>query len=134
MSVTILPDKAQCDAAIKRLVDSNSGIKAAMIATRDGRAFMGRGSTAVDSGKFAAMVSSMVALGNTFLRELKSGPLDHVLIEGANGKLVISSIVGSDELLVLAVLAENDARLGMVLSSSKTCSQDVSKAFPSAAS
>jgi len=133
VGVIVPPDRTQCAAALKRLIDSSDGIKAATLALRDGRPFLERCRTPLDSGKFAAMVSSMVALAHTFLRELSAGPLDHVLIDGVEGKLVISSVAGSGGLLLLAVFAERDTRLGLVLGHSKTCAQAVSEAFPQAA-
>ena len=133
MGVVAPPDRALCTDALERLVDSCDGINAAMLAMRDGRPFIERCRTPMDCGKIAAMVSSMVALGHTFLREIGAGPLDHVLIDGAEGKLVISSVSGSGGLLLLAVFAERDARLGMVLGHSKTCAQAVTDAFPQSA-
>ncbi len=132
MGVTTPPNRAQCDAALARLMDSCDGVRAVMLALRDGRPYVERFRTPLDGGKFAAMVSSMVALGHTVLRELGAGKLDHVLVDGTEGKLVISSISGSGGLLLLAVLAERDARMGLVLGHSKTCAQAVSQAFPDA--
>ena len=133
MGVITPPHRGQCDAALAHLVDSGDGIRAAMLALRDGRPYAQRCRAAVDVGKFAAMVSSLVALGQTALRELGAGGLDHVLVEGRDGKLVVSSIEGSGGLLLLAVLAERDARLGMVLGQSKTCALAVTDAFATAA-
>lgn len=133
MGVIVPPNRGQCDAALQHLVDSSDGIRAAMLALRDGRPFVERCRSQVDCGKFAAMVSSLVALGQTALRELGAGGLDHVLVEGRDGKLVVSSIDGSGGLLLLAVLAERDARLGLVLGHAKTCAQAVSDAFPTPA-
>ena len=130
MGVNIPPNRSQCEAALDRLVGSSDGIRAAMLALRDGRPFVERCRARVDGGKFAAMVSSLVALGQTALRELSAGGLDHVLVEGREGKLVVSSIEGSGGLLLLAVLADSDARLGLVLGQAKTCAQAVSDAFP----
>ena len=124
------PDRALCTQALDRLLSSSDGISAAMLALRDGRPFVERCAGSVDSGKFAAMTSSLVALGHSVLRELDAGPLDHVLIEGGTGKLVVANIPGSNGLLLLAVLATPEARLGLVLGHAKTCVQAVAAAFP----
>ncbi|TWI11976.1 putative regulator of Ras-like GTPase activity (Roadblock/LC7/MglB family) [Lysobacter ruishenii] len=130
VGTTLEPDRSRCASALDHLVASD-GILAAMLAMRDGRPFLMRNrNRRWEEGKMAAMVSSTVALGQTFLRELTAGPLDHILIEGTEGKLVICSVARSNSLLLLAVVAERDARLGMVLGHSKTCAQAVAEAFP----
>lgn len=124
------PDRSLCVSALDHLVGSD-GILAGMLALRDGRPFLMRNrNRSWNEGKIAAMVSSTVALGQTFLRELGAAPLDHILIEGAEGKLVICSVARSNSLLLLAVVAERDARLGLVLGHSKTCAQAIAAAFP----
>lgn len=132
-AMMVEPDRNRCATALEHLVD-NDGIQAGILALRDGRPFLTRNhNRAWDEGKIAAMVSSTVALGLTFLRELGAAPLDHILIEGAEGKLVISSVSGGGGLLLLAVVAQRDARLGLVLGHAKTCAQAISEAFPAGA-
>lgn len=123
------PDRARCATALEQMLRSNEGISATMLALRDGRPFLEKHRHALDGGKFAAMASSLVALSHTVLRDLKSGPLDHLLIEGAAGKLVIVNISDSGGLMILAVLASSETRLGLVLGHAKTCALNVSAAF-----
>ncbi|HRQ63548.1 MAG TPA: roadblock/LC7 domain-containing protein [Xanthomonadaceae bacterium] len=122
------PDRTRSAAALDRLLQGCDGVQAAMFALRDGRPFVEKSRTKVEGGKLAAMTSSLVALGKSVLRELKAGELDHVLIEGSTGKLVVSSVPDSGGLLILAVLASSDARLGLVLGHSKMCAQAVAAA------
>jgi predicted regulator of Ras-like GTPase activity (Roadblock/LC7/MglB family) len=122
------PDRTRTAAALDRLLDGCDGVQAAMFALRDGRPFVEKSRTRVEGGKLAAMTSSLVALGKSVLRELKAGDLDHVLIEGSAGKLVVSSVPDTGGLLILAVLASSDARLGLVLGHSKMCAQAVAVA------
>jgi predicted regulator of Ras-like GTPase activity (Roadblock/LC7/MglB family) len=124
------PDKMRCIVALNKLLLSHEGIYATMLALRDGRPYVEKHRRAFDGGKFAAMASSLVALSHTVLRDLESGPLDHVLIEGGSGKLVITNIPESNGLLILAVLAAHDVRLGLVLGYAKTCAMEVSVTFP----
>lgn len=127
-------DRGRCALALDRLV-ACSGIRAGMLALRDGRPFLMKSrDTTIEPGRVSAMVSSTVALGHTFLRELGAAPLDHILIEGAHGKLVIVSIPASGGLLVLAVVAERNALLGLVLGHSKTCALAVADVFAGSAS
>jgi predicted regulator of Ras-like GTPase activity (Roadblock/LC7/MglB family) len=126
-------DRGRCAHALDHLIGCD-GIRAGMLALRDGRPFLMKSrDTTIEPGKVSAMVSSTVALGNTFLRELGAAPLDHILIEGAHGKLVMISIPASAGLLVLAVVAERDALLGLVLGHSKTCAHAVSNVFTASA-
>ncbi|NCT67805.1 MAG: hypothetical protein GXC76_09185 [Rhodanobacteraceae bacterium] len=124
------PDRARCIQALDDLVKRCDGVNAAMLALRDGRPYAERSGGRVEPGKFAAMASSLLALGSSVLRELSAGTLDHVLVEGGAGKLVVANVPGSHGLLILAVLASHDARLGLVLGQAKTCALEVAAAFP----
>lgn len=119
------PNHTHCAAVLGKLLADCDGVRAAMLALRDGRPFVERSRTAMDSGKFAAMSSSLSALGQSILRELDGGTLDHILIEGNEGKLVVTTVPGAGGLLILAVLAERDALLGLVLGRSKTCAREL---------
>ncbi|HBK57053.1 MAG TPA: hypothetical protein DDZ76_12335 [Xanthomonadales bacterium] len=124
------PDRAKCNTALEKLLTDCEGARAAILALRDGRPYAECTKGAIDQGKFAAMVSSLNALGHSVLRELDSGRLDHVLIEGSDGKLVVSSVPDSGNLLILAVLAEPKALLGLVLGKSKACASAISAIIP----
>lgn len=124
------PSRTRCVLALDDLLNRCDGVNAVMLALRDGRPYAEKARTKVEGGKFAAMASSLVALGHSVLRELSAGTLDHVLVEGDAGKLVISSVPNSQGLLILAVLASHDARMGMVLSHAKTCAHAVAAAIP----
>jgi predicted regulator of Ras-like GTPase activity (Roadblock/LC7/MglB family) len=76
------------------------------------------------------MASSLIALGQSVLRELAAGALDHVVVEGAEGKLVVCSVPGANSPLLLAVLAQSDARLGLVLGHAKACARQVAEFLP----
>lgn len=118
-------NRQACAAAIDELLRRCEDIDAAILARRDGRPFVDRTRSRIDPGRFAAMSSSLLALGSSVLRELDAGALDHVLVDGSHGKLVLSSVPGSASVLVLAVLANHGARLGMVLGHAKACAQAI---------
>jgi predicted regulator of Ras-like GTPase activity (Roadblock/LC7/MglB family) len=124
------PDRARCIAALDKLLHSCEGVSAGMLTLRDGRPFVEKAQPGVDYGRFAAMASSLVALGHSVLKELKAGTLDHVLVEGSQGKLVICNVPDTGGLLLLAVLAESQARLGLVLGHARICAQAVAAAIP----
>lgn len=125
-----VPDRARCAQALDALFERCEGVDAAMLALRDGRPFVEKSRRALDPGRMAAMSSSLVALGQSVLKELRAGAMDHLLIEGTAGKLAVSTVPGTGGLLLLAVLAERDARLGLVLGQAKICCMAVAAAIP----
>ncbi len=125
-------DRDACMQELKQLRERCRGVQATMLALRDGRSFAHLASSSMDMDKFAAMSSSLVALGDTMLRELEAGTLDHVLVDGSRGKLVVSKIPGIGGLLILATLAEARTRPGMVLGYSRTCAASIGEALRSA--
>jgi len=118
-----LSDRTQCITALDAMLQRCPGANEAMLASSDGRPFAERSRvrTGVDGGRLAAMASSLAALGNGVLRELSAGNLDHILVEGGGGKLVVCCVPGSRNSLVLAGHAGNEARLGLVLGQAKSC-------------
>ncbi len=126
-----VPDRARCVAELDRLLGECEAIRAGILALRDGRPFAHSARVGIDAGKLAAMASSLSALGTSVLRELAAGNLDHVLIEGAEGKLVVAAVPGYGGVLILAVLAEPSALLGLVLGRGKACAQALGAACAS---
>lgn len=128
MNDSRLPDRDTAMQALGRIVAGCDGVQAAMFALRDGRPYACRSLDGIDGGRLAAMTSSLAALGGTVLRELRAGAMDHLLVEGEDGKLVIVGVPGTGGLLVLAVLAERRTRLGLVLSHARLCARALADA------
>ena len=122
-------DRNTCTEAINELLLNCDGVTAVMLALRDGHSFMERSKIPLDGGKLAAITSSLHALGATALRELRAGVLDHVLVTGTEGKLLIASIPNSDGMLILSVRTNSDARLGMVLGRTMAAAQKIGSSF-----
>jgi len=118
-------DRTRCLAALDRLLAGSDGVAAAMLALRDGRSYVERVRGGVDAGRFAAMASSLAALGRSVLGELRLGDVDHLLIEGTEGKIVLCSVPDTGRMLLLAVVAAQDARLGLILGQARLCAQAV---------
>ena len=62
--------------------------------------------------RMAAMSAAMLALGERIARDLGRGELDQVHIKGEDGYVVLMAV---DERAVLATLASDEAKLGLVL-------------------
>ncbi len=122
-----LPSRASCVMMLDELLRRCDGASAVMLALRDGRPYAERSRAKIEGGKFAAMASSLVALGHSVLRELGAGALDHVLVEGAQGKLVVCNVPGSKGVLILAVFASSEARLGLVLGHARACARSINE-------
>lgn len=118
--------RQQCQAELKRLIENCAGIKCALLALRDGRPFAQASQQSFDPARFAAMSSSLSALGDSVLKELVAGSLDHVLVDGSDGKLVISKIPGCGGVMILGLLASHQTLLGLLLGHAKECSNTIS--------
>lgn len=116
-----LRERDLCMLELTALSKRSDDIACAMLALRDGRTFAHLLRQNVEPGRLAAMASSLVALGGSVLKELGVGPLDHMLIHGQDGPLVVTRIPDCGGLMVLAVLATKSARPGLVLSHTKLC-------------
>ena len=110
-----------CLAHLRHLAERHPGIRVAALVLRDGRPYAQVHHGHVDAGKLAAMASSLTALGTTVLRELAAGALDHVLVEGTDGKLVLVRLPELSGLMILAVQASAETRLGLVLGQARAC-------------
>ena len=66
----------------------------------------------VAEDRMAAMSAAMLALGERIAKDLDRGDLTQVYIKGDDGYVVLMSV---DERAVLATLASEEAKLGLVL-------------------
>lgn len=120
--MTLTPERRkECAAQLTDLMRRTPGVRSALLALRDGRPLAQAAVAGIEPDKFAAMGSSLLTLGASVLRELGGGVLDHVLVEGVEGRLALVRIPESGGLLILCVLATADARLGLVLGQARTC-------------
>jgi uncharacterized protein len=120
-----------CQEELTRLMARCPGIRCAMLALRDGRPFAQATEQNLDPARFAAMSSSLSALGDTVLKELAAGSLDHVLVDGSDGKLVISKIPGCGGVMILGLLASHQTLLGLLLGHAKEGASTISNLLQS---
>lgn len=124
--MTLTPSiRARHAALLSDLLTRCESIGAVMLALREGRPYVEKSRSRIDGGKFAAMASSLAALGSSILRELQSGTLDHLLVEGQEGRLVVCTVPATHDLFILAVLADREARLGLVLGHVRMCARAI---------
>jgi predicted regulator of Ras-like GTPase activity (Roadblock/LC7/MglB family) len=69
----------------------------------------------LDASRLAAMVSSMAALGDAASREAAIGQPHCMVVDSSAGRLVMRSVQWRGEPMVVVLLADTSALLGMVL-------------------
>jgi predicted regulator of Ras-like GTPase activity (Roadblock/LC7/MglB family) len=119
-------EKAICHAALVDLVEGSRGIEAAMIATPDGFdiAYVAHVRT-VDAARFAAMSSAMFALGGAMAHELSFKACKQVIVEAAEGFLLVSSLPCARAELVLSALAPASSTLGLAMVAMRACAKTI---------
>jgi predicted regulator of Ras-like GTPase activity (Roadblock/LC7/MglB family) len=126
-TVTLTQQHRQlCHAELTRLIKDCPDIKCALLALRDGRPFTQVAQPGLEPARFAAMLSSLSALSESLLRELAAGSLDHVLVDGSDGKLIISKVPGCGGMMILGLLASHGTFLGLLLGHAKESSSAIS--------
>lgn len=105
------------------LHDLHQRIPAAMgcvVATVDGRLVSHIVDNDADPQRIAAMIGSMVALGETIGKEVRIDRSQYVVVNASNGTLLAQRIPSERELFVLATLARPTTNLGIVLHETRT--------------
>ena len=104
----------RADAMAEILADLNGSsgdIEASAVVSLDGLMMASLLPANVEEDRVAAMSAALLALGERTARELARGTLSQILIQGAEG-YVIMTAAGSEA--VLTVLTKKDAKLGLV--------------------
>jgi predicted regulator of Ras-like GTPase activity (Roadblock/LC7/MglB family) len=109
-------------ARLKKLLDDCDVIDAGVVATIDGHmcAMYARGQFPLE--RLATMGSSLMALGDTITAELSMGGCDKIISENQDG-IVAFMHIGHD--FVLITLTRQKHGLGMLLSYSRSCAQEM---------
>ena len=104
-----------CREELESLVSQTVGIESASVVSGDGFeiASVLRGDVAGD--KLAAMASSLLALSEAVVQELRMKACRNVIIESEKGSVVTLRIPSADRELLITVLCSDAASLGSVL-------------------
>jgi predicted regulator of Ras-like GTPase activity (Roadblock/LC7/MglB family) len=105
---------ARARAAAQSILDKLDGAHAVLVATVDGFPIADARQRHVDIERMAAIVSSFAALGEAASRETAIGQPRCLVIESTEGRLVTRSVRLQGSAVVLAVLADTRAALGLV--------------------
>jgi len=111
---------------LRELIDNNDGIYAALIISIDGHPLVKYAQDDIHESKLAAMMSSLLALGESIARESGQQLCQYVIVDNSDGFLVDLRV---GERMLLTVLARKDTNLGMLLSACKNLAEDIVRKF-----
>ena len=127
----LLPDESESAVFARELENYLSNCEAvelAVITTPDGRLRAQRQRGAYETELTAVMGSSLMALGDTILAELRLGHCETVIAESPQG-LVLFNHIGSAFVLVSMTQTKNS--LGSLLSWARRTAEDIAQGLPS---
>jgi len=108
---------------ILRAFNGSSGdIESSAVITGDGFTLAWVLADNVDPDRFGAMCASLLALSDRAAQEISRGELRQVMIEGANGTMLL---VHAGDDAVLALATKPTANLGMVFIEAKKTAQKI---------
>ena len=106
--------------ALDALVHDVTGIQALVVASTDGFALAQAGPKGHVADRLAAMTSSMLGLASALGRELHFGELDTLILDAANGKVLMLAIPGAQPRLLMTA-CDHSCVIGNVLWHAKQC-------------
>jgi predicted regulator of Ras-like GTPase activity (Roadblock/LC7/MglB family) len=115
--------------SIRGLHERLPGVSGCVVATVDGRLLDHVVDSAADPKRIAAMIGSMVALGETIGKEVEIGRSQYVVVHALGGILLMQRVPGRKELLVVATLARSSTNLGVVLHETRRIAQQIAEAL-----
>ncbi len=115
----------QASLHLKKLLEDCDAVKAAMVVTVDGNlcAMQQKGNYTLE--RLATMGSSLMSLGDTITGELKMGFCDRIISENEQG--IVAFMHVNNKLVLISITTEKNS-LGMLLSHSKRCAENLAKA------
>ncbi|ALA84647.1 dynein regulation protein LC7 [Stenotrophomonas maltophilia] len=106
--------------ALDALVRDVTGIQALVVASTDGFALAQAGPQGHVADRLAAMTSSMLGLASALGRELHFGELDTLILDAADGKVLMLAIPGKQPRLLM-IACDHRCVIGNVLWHAKQC-------------
>jgi predicted regulator of Ras-like GTPase activity (Roadblock/LC7/MglB family) len=104
----------------------NTGIEGASLVSADGLPISSVLKPGIEEDRLAAMSAAILSLGERVSEELGKGSLEQITIKGQDGYVIMTG-VGTDEVMV--VLADNNAKLGLLLMEIKKAQEKLKQLF-----
>jgi len=117
---------AVCQEYLDKLHADHKGILAALIASADGF-HLAAIQSVIGEERLAAMSSSMHALGTEIVNEAKLKKCYDVVIEAAEGKVLMLNVPFADEDLIMTVVANEAMVFGHLLFSCRQTAERISE-------
>jgi uncharacterized protein len=120
--------KTAIDDAVQSLHRRVPATIGCVIATVDGRLISHMVDNEADPQRIAAMIGSMVALGETIGREVRIDRSQYVVVNALNGTLLAQRVPSRRELFVVATLARPTTNLGIILHETRATAVEIGRA------
>ena len=120
-----MPHAAVCQVQLEAMVRDTAGIDSAAVVTGDGFEVAAVLHHDVSGNKLAAMSSSLLALSEAVVEELKMRGCRNVIIEGEAGTVVMIRVPAAGADLLMSVLCRETAVLGSVLYAARQCATEL---------
>ena len=115
-----MDDSARAAAALDVLMRDVTGVQAIVVASADGFALAQAGPHGQVADRLAAMTSSMLGLASALGRELRFGELDTLILDAADGKVLMLAIAGMQPRLLMTA-CDHSCVIGNALWHAKQC-------------
>ncbi len=109
---------------LERLLRDSDDIHAALVVTVDGNLCAMQQKKNYTLERLASMGSSLMSLGDTITAELKMGVCNNIISENEQGIIAFMHI--NDKLVLISMTMHKNA-LGMLLSHSRKCAQNMAQ-------
>lgn len=113
------------DEAVRGLHQRVPAVIGCVIATVDGRLVSHVVDNDADPQRIAAMIGSMVALGESIGREVRIDRSQYVVVNALNGTLLAQRVPSRRELFVVSTLARSTTNLGILLHETRTTATEI---------
>lgn len=121
---------AICQRQLDLLMNDAADVRGALISTTDGFE-VARVPMDADfaASRLAAMASSIIALGEATVQEVRLSQCRNVLVDAVDGRLLLLSVPTRDVGLVLCVYGTEQASLGYLLAIARTHVEELVRRF-----
>ena len=120
--------KGAIDDAVRDLHQRIPAAIGCVIATVDGRLVSHVVDNEADPQRIAAMIGSMVALGETIGREVRIDRSQYVVVNATSGMFFAQRVPSKKELFVVSTLVRASTNLGIVLHETRTTAATIGRA------
>ena len=111
---------------INDILSNVSGVDFVMLCSTDGfeLATVNK-KTVPNSGKLAAVSSSILAMVTAFITEIKLAGCQTITLDAENGKAILSSVPSKNHPMIIVAMSSRDVLLGQLLHALKKASEAI---------